>query len=152
MAITIKEIHKIVSDVKSQGHNLDDIEAILINRDDFKSLCNYADWGSIIDKETNEPRIYGIKVIESEYIQSGSIFPVFKKGIKNMAAAIDFYDDKTWTSTVPGSGSIQRPKFGVPYSGTIPESGNIFPKSVPTTTQSDEKEKKHSTTRKIELD
>lgn len=152
----------------------------MVNKNDMDLLCNSIDYAPyhqdrLVGGEIEEIRIYGIKIIESQYIQSGSIFPVFKEGTKGMALMSGFSGpgDETWGTDIPPiakhiipiSGSIPISK----YWGTIPESGSfnpnpipvipgscdIFSKSTPITTPNDEKEvekKKHSKTRKIELD
>lgn len=83
----IKDIHEAMKSVQMAGHQRDDIEALLINSDDFKtllmSICENKDgMAPLVDNMSNiggEIRILGIKIIDSPYLPRGSVFKVFKE-------------------------------------------------------------------------
>lgn len=179
MSLSIQNIHKMLYEFRATGKTEDDLEAILIHSDDLKELMQAVqekdtdigvpwsmDW-----KKTGEIRIMGVKIIESTYIQRGTIFKIMKNEapFPTPPHILDIEGSPgTWPSDIPGFFGPGPPT--VAGSGMIP---GVSPKiaaelgwdteyksnqhfEVPSQDAAEKVEKKvekrHSTKRNIELD
>jgi len=121
----------------------DPVEAFLINRDDWKELCDWAvDHGQqIYDLDTGTVFVYGVKIIESPYVPKGTIYKFLKDSLQEymmggFGAGV--------SGMIPASSD---------FSTTMPASGSIYvPKPSPPPAVPKKPEKKHSPKRRIELD
>lgn len=153
-----KRFHETIQEIKYQGQSLDSVEAFLVNTQDmdklhllFKGSQKIA--GGPVD---GQMRMYGVKIIESEYVPEGTIFKVFKN------------ETQFWNPDMPISGSISIPPAHN-GSGVIPGWNQPMPPGVEAPPmpdyayqqkpddKEDEKEtepkdERHSTKRRIELD
>ena len=98
MSISLQDIHEAISDLRRKGRKLEDLEAFLVNTDDFRELLgSLAENQHIVqignglkegyvrkegDKATfdilQDTTIFGIKIVDSPHAQRGSIFKIFK--------------------------------------------------------------------------
>jgi len=106
-----KRFYKTIQEIKYQGQSLDSVEAFLVNTQDmnklhllFKGSSNVH--GGPVD---GQMRMYGVKIIESQYVPEGTIFKVFKN------------ETQFWNPKVPISGAIDVSTMGGHnQSGVIP--------------------------------
>lgn len=140
MTLSINDIHETIRGLQIEGRREEELEALLIHEDDYikllKSLDNQDGMSSMyhyLDSSSPEIKICGVKIITSSYIQPGSIFKIFKK---DKPYKYPFNQGKMWQ---------------LEYPMMIPENG-FLPPPISTITDREEKEKKHSLARKIELD
>ena len=130
MAITIiQDIHNEIRNIKRMGYDIEKIEAFLIHCEDKYALLKYAhdhcsEYGFPCTSpcgHEGEMRIRGIKIIDSKYVQQGTIHKIFKNEQPYMYP--------------PKSGPINFPKH----------------LRLPTVADEKKTKKRHSTTRKVEL-
>jgi hypothetical protein len=80
--LTSYDIGKALHDARCAGYDLDNIEAILMNRDDFRSLLKnlheQSPGYSGPSKNFGEVIMYGVKFLESHHVSKGTIFKIFK--------------------------------------------------------------------------
>lgn len=157
MAISVQDIHKTLHTLRNEGRRARDLEALLICRDDLLSLLEslnsgpfHHTFGSEVDHKTGDIEVLGVKVITSEYVPHGSIFKIFKDDTKMMAYPPEF------NPIVPGSGVIDYSKYAQllkPLQDNKKVVYKIPDDSEPLVIDDEKKvEKRHSETRKIELD
>jgi hypothetical protein len=146
MAISVQDIHKTIQALGYGDRRARDLEALLICRDDLLSLLESLNshhspiaFDAGVDQTNGDIRIFGVKVITSEYVPQGSIFKIFKDDAKQMDYPPEFQP------TVLGGGMIF-PKYTPPIMQPLHDD----PKPL---VDDDKKkvEKRHSETRKIEL-
>ena len=135
MPFTLKNIYDAIREVKISGHQVSELEALLVHRDDLKELfasesrlqtgMSASDDGGL--------KLYGIKIVDSYYTQRGTIFKIFKNG-------------NSWAKSY---GPFKMPDcFPV-----VPKTGLTYvPKPSPLPAVPKKPEKKHSPKRRIELD
>jgi len=134
MPFTIKNIYDAIRDIKISGHDIPEIEALLVHSDDLKEL-----FASEPRLQTGigdgELKLYGVKIIDSRYTQRGTIFKIFKNG-------------NSWAKSY---GPFKMPDC---YP-VMPKGGLIYAyaqKPSPPPAVPKKPEKKHSSNRRIELD
>jgi len=109
-----KRFYKTIQEIKYQGQSLDSVEAFLVNTQDMNKLhllfkgSNNVHGGPV----DGQMRMYGVKIIESQYVPEGTIFKVFKN------------ETEFWNPKVPISGAIDVSTMGGHnQSGVIPSWG-----------------------------
>lgn len=129
MSLELKHVWHTLQCVEVEGHKIGELEALLIHSDDLFELLKEARNRSPVvtglDYTHNSPdgfRIQGVKIIESRYVQRGSIFKIFK-------------------NEAPYS---QDNDYGYRFGPKIMQSPPIM--------VTEKETKRHSTKRKIELD
>lgn len=156
MPLSAKDIRDTLHCLQYEGYRIEELEALLIHEDDFINLINSISSEqkyeiTISQDAPSEIKVFGVKVIESRHIQPGSIFKIFKDDTKrNVRNPLNIFQNKV----LPTADDLLPA-----VTGTIP-----FPESLRLSTVNekiaglnpavvDEKkiEKRHSTTRKIEL-
>lgn len=173
MSITIQDIHQTIDDLEYNGCQLTEIEAFLINTDDLQKLHKWAHNQGInpIDDQ-GKMIICGVKIVDSRYVERGSIFKIFKNkqpfmhppGISGVVPIPHFSDiDGDFYPTVPESGTMV---FRCKQKGYDISTMDKLPEHLQPSTDIDEQKKlieltthgfkqkekkKHSQTRKIEL-
>jgi len=73
-----KQFHDTIREIEQQGQQLDNVEAFLISSNDLyevQKMFHRSNGGADPD---GQMRMYGVKIIESQYIPDGMIFKVFK--------------------------------------------------------------------------
>lgn len=91
MSLTTKNIWDTIRSLKAEGYLINEIEALLIHSDDLSLLLH-----DIATREGKSPdsynahelrsgiKLFGVKIIESQYVERGSIFKIFKDGPLSM--------------------------------------------------------------------
>ncbi len=118
MSISLQDIHEAISDLRGKGRKLEDLEAFLVNTDDFRELLgSLAENQHIVqignglkegyvrkegDKATfdilQDITIFGIKIVDSSHAQRGSIFKIFKDDDKR------YVEPPGWSTTFAENG------------------------------------------------
>ena len=152
-----KKIHQTIQEIIYQGQSLDNIEAFLVNNKDMDKIHQLfnGDHGVPGGPEEGQMKMYGVKIIESQYVPEGTIFKVFKN------------QDQFFNTNIPISGAIDVSTHN--GSGVIPGWNQPMPPGVEAPPipdyayqyepddKEDEKEtepveERHSTKRRIELE
>ena len=114
----IKDVHNAIRDVKIQGGHEGDIEAFLINTEDFYELQEADKFGGAFlrttdakDGEYSEARLLGVKIITSNHMPRGTVFKIMKNDQKQYAHPIDEMGNivvpiQQYSPTVPVSGIV----------------------------------------------
>ena len=145
MSIELKEIRETIIEMEAWGQTIEELEGLLINTDDRKQLIQsiYHKYNGISQANgslyynSGETIIYGVKIIDNPYVPPGSIFKIFKNDKMNKM-----------------SGTFL-PHY---QNNVIPMPDNIKLPTVADDKKNKNKEKKidkirkHSQTRRIELD
>lgn len=154
-----KQFYDTILEIEHQGKSIDSIEAFLINDRDMDKIHKlFSGTHNIAGGPSDgQMKMYGVKIIESQYIPEGTIFKVFK-------------NEEQMPYPASGSISSYRPDGSlIGTSGVMPNWNQPMPPGVgvPQTPdyayqyEQDEKEdvketepveKRHSTRRRIELD
>ncbi len=182
MAFEMQDVYKAVQSVKLLGRHRDDVEAFVLNSDDLHELfmkhpIHEIGIGPLNSQSGDELKLLGVKIIESYHVPRGTILKIFKDDQKKYSPE---YSDGTlpgYQPTVPGSGSIysdyvvpnvsgaiqgmkkldasteQAAKAIKNFESAIADGLNEATENLPTTEEKEEeKEPRHSTTRKVQLD
>lgn len=158
MAFGLKNIHNALKILQMEGRKIEELEGLLINSDDLTELlATIPEYNNGMSRDGI--KLFGVKIIESLYAQKGIIFRIFKNDDKTYASSIGKNHEipmSYFQATVPGSGS-----FGIDFGPIVISSGVIKisdEMKLPTVTdekkqkEKSKKNRKHSKTRKIELD
>lgn len=153
MSLTQGDIKAVINSVYKEGRNPNDLEGLLINSDDFRELLKMISedyYHNGRGMKYGEPRIFGVKLIESPYIQKGTVFKIFKDSnqihLSPPGVMWDVPIDQ-WSEpaqTINGSGVIPGMEHLVKTPPIVDD--------VKIAEEEKQHERKHSNTRKIELD
>lgn len=149
MSITPRIVHRAIMDLRRDGLYIDDLEGFLIHPDDLCSLLDESvdrglDWTYnhlITNNMSGEVFVCGVKVVTSFHVSPGTLFRVFKTNPSTCSPYI--------TKTNPTRQMLDlQDKI---QNTVIPMPNNLL---LPTVVdeKKEETKKKHSQTRKIELD
>lgn len=95
MPLGLKDIHEALRSLEREGYDRSQLEALLIHSDDLSILIETVvmDNGNAypvakaasFDKGLRKDlKLFGVKIIENEYVERGSIFKIFKNGPLSM--------------------------------------------------------------------
>ncbi len=171
MTLSWNDIRKNLYDLRKEGRQKEELEALLIHSDDLAVLFQaMQEWRCLLD-DSGEIRIGGVKIIESQYVQKGSIFKIFKNAapyayppgeVNGMTKFGGYVGDdviqkcqnerQAFLNNTP-SGVVSTSDLlpTIPVSGTFNTSDHPQPPVV-ADKKKEEKKQKHSSTRKIDLD
>lgn len=149
MSVSLEDIRRTILNLQAEGRSISELEGLLVHSDDLlellKSIPEYRNGMS-----NGGIKLFGVKIIESQYAQKGTIFRIFKTddklyppGMINGTKRSGYYvgDDLGEQCDIQnqsGSGGICVPDDMKPP--TIVEEKN------------GKKKRKHSRVRKVELD
>lgn len=81
MPLTTENIHKVLSDLQRDGGKKQELEALLVNHDDYRALLESMPLGCV-DK-SKQTSMFGVKIISTDYIRPSCIFKIFKNDLLN---------------------------------------------------------------------
>ncbi len=156
MSFGRRDIQNALNSLRMEGRSIDELEGLLINTDDLTELLRlFPEYHNGMSRD--RIRLFGVRIIESQYTLRGTVFRIFKDDHKvyslppNVSGTIPTPDFQT---TVPGSGTIFD-SFLEGKTGLIqtPPGNMKLPMIIDEKKKEKKKKKrKHSKTRKIELD
>lgn len=103
MPITLQDIHSTINSLMQEGYRLEEIEAFLINTDDLRELYRLMSEQiseSIVDIQ-GKTHICGIKIIDSHYVSSRSIFKIFKGGSSQQMHSLNMLEYLQFPTIIP---------------------------------------------------
>jgi hypothetical protein len=140
-----KQFHDTIRDIEYQGQQIENVEAFLISTNDMSKLhqlfhgSHNVPGGPGLD---GQMKMYGVKVIESQYVPQGTIFKVFKNDPPMVYPETDLWG-QAGSGVIPGWEDNLEPQE--PNNELLDFIYEKAEKKKPDT-------KKYSTKRRIELD
>ena len=167
MTLSLNDIHQTIRSIQIEGHKVEELEALVVHNNDLVSLlkainANGNNMSPVYSNALHDPgeiKILGIKIIESPYIQQGSIFKIFKNDkpyvYPSKNGVTPNWSQHTTTIAESGQSDFEAFKHKPGFTPLVQKPNNL---QLPMITDEKKKEqipkkkKKHSKTRKIELD
>lgn len=93
MPLGLEDIHEALRSLEREGYDRGQLEALLIHSDDFeilikavalKDASTFHEAIVLSNEIKRDFRLLGVKIIENEYVERGSIFKIFKNGPLSM--------------------------------------------------------------------
>lgn len=85
MSLELKDVYEAIHELRRDGCETKELEALLVHTDDFRWFLQCINFNPdnppcnpVECYEPGKIRLYGVKIIESEHVEPGSVFKIFK--------------------------------------------------------------------------